>query len=270
MVHGIQFTLDVHLDCVVLQVDVANDFNNILCKVIFQRLQTIRGQLFHLFPFVNSFYAFQFPLFFSHHSLLEDLFIIFSFMGMCYSDPPCWAFFCICIFLCYFQAFSPCVFSLPWLIMTPMSLALPMWFPLLMIIVFQLVFMKLVAQLHNCLVQAPFNLPLRFTFLADFCSSIYDIKILGVLFGSGSFFSSFLQEVLDEDVRHGHVFLKLGDVQVAFGILFQCFIQRFSYLFHYFSFFWVFSSNLPFLIWFCWEILRGFRAQIFLNALKLV
>jgi len=34
------------------------------------------------------------------------------------------------------------------------------------------------------------------------------------------FFSSFLQEVLDEDVRHGDVLSKLRDVQVAFGIFF--------------------------------------------------
>jgi len=48
--------------------------------------------------------------------------------------PPCWAFIYTCLFLCYSQAFFPCVSSFPWLIMTPMSLALPMQFPLLMII----------------------------------------------------------------------------------------------------------------------------------------
>jgi hypothetical protein len=61
-------------------------------------------------------------------------------------------------------------------------------------------------------------LPFKFTFPTNFCSLIYEI--LGVLFGFGSFFSSFLQEVLDEDVRHGDVLSKLGDVQVTFGILF--------------------------------------------------
>jgi hypothetical protein len=35
MAHGIQVILDVHLDWVVLQVDVVNIFHSILCKAIF-------------------------------------------------------------------------------------------------------------------------------------------------------------------------------------------------------------------------------------------
>jgi hypothetical protein len=35
VVHDIRVALDVHLDWVVLQVDVANTFNSILCKIIF-------------------------------------------------------------------------------------------------------------------------------------------------------------------------------------------------------------------------------------------
>jgi hypothetical protein len=47
---------------------------------------------------------------------------------------------------------------------------------------------------------------------------------LGRPFWFWFFFSSFLQEVLDEDVCHGDVLSKLRDVQVAFGILFWRFI----------------------------------------------
>jgi hypothetical protein len=75
-------TLNVHLDWVVLQVDVANTFNSILCEVIFQELHVARGQLILLFHFVHYFYAHQLPLFFGHHSLRKKLFIILSFMGM--------------------------------------------------------------------------------------------------------------------------------------------------------------------------------------------
>ncbi len=38
MVHKIQASLDVHLDLVVLQVDIANAFNIVSHRVIFQKL----------------------------------------------------------------------------------------------------------------------------------------------------------------------------------------------------------------------------------------
>jgi hypothetical protein len=43
MVHGIQVTLDAHPNWVVLQVNIANTFKTILCKVIFQKLQVVKG-----------------------------------------------------------------------------------------------------------------------------------------------------------------------------------------------------------------------------------
>jgi hypothetical protein len=46
------------------------------------------------------------------------------------------------------------------------------------------------------------------------------IKILNIMFGFLSFFSSFLYDVLDENVCHAKALLKLGDVQVTFWILF--------------------------------------------------
>ncbi len=46
LIHGIWITLDVHPNWVVLQMDVANTFNTIFCKAMFQKLQVPIGQLF--------------------------------------------------------------------------------------------------------------------------------------------------------------------------------------------------------------------------------
>jgi hypothetical protein len=70
---------------------------------------------------------------------------------------------------------------------------------------------------------ASFSLPLGFIAPTKFYLPHDGIVILGVPFGYTSFTSSFLQEVLIEDVWHANVFPRLKDVQVAFGILFRCF-----------------------------------------------
>jgi hypothetical protein len=54
--------------------------------------------------------------------------------------------------------------------------------------------------------------------------------VLGIPFGFVSFSSSFLQDVLDEDVRHANLFSRSEDVQVAFKILFHCLVQKLSRL----------------------------------------
>jgi hypothetical protein len=66
----------------------------------------------------------------------------------------------------------------------------------------------------------PFGLPLGPFPLIDFCFMLDGIKILNIMFGFLSFFSSFLYDVLDENVCHAKALLKLGDVQVTFWILF--------------------------------------------------
>jgi hypothetical protein len=53
--------------------------------------------------------------------------------------------------------------------------------------------------------------------------AFYNIRVLGAPFGSVSFFSSFLQNILDEDVHHVDMLLELADIQVAFGILYRYF-----------------------------------------------
>jgi hypothetical protein len=50
-----------------------------------------------------------------------------------------------------------------------------------------------------------------------------NIKVLGIMFRFVSYSSCFLQYALHEDVCHLKALLKLGDVQVAYGILFSCF-----------------------------------------------
>jgi hypothetical protein len=68
MVHDIQASLNVHPDSVVLQVDIANAFNIISLRIIFQKMCVSSGQLFQFIPFVYFSYAPQFPLLFNHHS----------------------------------------------------------------------------------------------------------------------------------------------------------------------------------------------------------
>jgi hypothetical protein len=53
---------------------------------------------------------------------------------------------------------------------------------------------------------------------------------LGVPLGTSSFTSSFIRDSLFKDVQHVDLLLRMGDVQVAFGILTHCFVQRPSYL----------------------------------------
>ncbi len=55
-----------------------------------------------------------------------------------------------------------------------------------------------------------------------------------------------MEEALNEDVQHVDMFLRLGDIYVAFGTLFQCFAQMLSFLFHCFPPFQLFEISLVF------------------------
>jgi len=79
-----------------------------------------------------------------------------------------------------------------------------------------LVFVGLSIQLCKCSAWAPSSLPHGFILPTKFYCPLSNIKILGVPFGSISFTSSFLQEVLGKDVWHVNVFLILRDVYVTF------------------------------------------------------
>jgi hypothetical protein len=80
--------------------------------------------------------------------------------------------------------------------------------------------MGLVVQPCKCLAWALYGLPHGFTLLIDLCCLNDDIKILGVPFGFDCFSLSFLQKVLNENVHHVDELSRLGDVHVAFGVLF--------------------------------------------------
>jgi hypothetical protein len=67
IIHNIKCTLDLHLDWVVLQLDIANAFNSVLKKVIFQKLYVTCGDTIQLIPFVCALYTFESPLFYNHH-----------------------------------------------------------------------------------------------------------------------------------------------------------------------------------------------------------
>jgi hypothetical protein len=49
---------------------------------------------------------------------------------------------------------------------------------------------------------------------------------LGVPLGTITFTSSFIKKTLQKDVRYVDLFPIMGDVQVAFGIITCCFVQR--------------------------------------------
>jgi hypothetical protein len=66
--------------------------------------------------------------------------------------------------------------------------------------------------------------PMRSRFCTIIIAKSRPMKfVMGFRFGFELFFSSILQDALNEDVHHVDVLSRLGDVHVAFGILFQCF-----------------------------------------------
>jgi hypothetical protein len=81
IVHNIRCTLDLHTDWVVLKLNVANAFNLVLRGVIFQEFRVAYGDIMQLIPFVHAFYAFEFPLFYSHHNHENDVMVIPFVMG---------------------------------------------------------------------------------------------------------------------------------------------------------------------------------------------
>jgi len=84
-------------------------------------------------------------------------------------------------------------------------------------------FVGLIVQPCKCLAWSLLGFPLGFSPPFGVYYPLNGIRVLGLPFGSASFSFSFLQVVLNEDVRHVETFLKLKDVQVAFGIFSQCF-----------------------------------------------
>jgi len=87
IIHGIRCTLDLHPNWVVFQLNMANAFNFVSRGVIFQELHVKGGNIIQLIPFVHAFYAFEFPLFYSHCNHEGNVTIIPFAMGTREGDP---------------------------------------------------------------------------------------------------------------------------------------------------------------------------------------
>jgi hypothetical protein len=74
-------TLNLHLNWVILQPDVANAFNSMSKGVTFQKLFVACGNIIQFIPFVHAFYALKSPLLYSHRNYEGDVKIIPSAMG---------------------------------------------------------------------------------------------------------------------------------------------------------------------------------------------
>ncbi len=73
-------------------------------------------------------------------------------------------------------------------------------------------------QLQKCVAWSFFGLSFNFDTPSMFNIPLEGIRVLGVPLGISSFTSSFIKDVLLEDVRHVGLLLIMGDVYIAFGI----------------------------------------------------
>jgi len=64
---------------------------------------------------------------------------------------------------------------------------------------------------------------------SQFTTPSKGIRVLGIPLGISSFTSSFIKDAFLKDIQNVNLLLKMGDVQVAFGILTHCFMQQSSY-----------------------------------------
>jgi hypothetical protein len=72
---------------VVLNLNVAIVFNSVLKGVIFHKLHATCGDIIQFIPFVHTFYAFEYPLFYSHRNCDGNVIVIPSTMGIHQGDP---------------------------------------------------------------------------------------------------------------------------------------------------------------------------------------
>jgi len=79
-------------------------------------------------------------------------------------------------------------------------------------------------QPQKCIAWSSSSLPPDFNNPSQFTTPFERIKILGVLLGTLIFTSSFIKNIMLKDVEYVDFFPKMGDVQMAFGILTCCFV----------------------------------------------
>jgi hypothetical protein len=76
MIHGVRAMLDLHLEWVVLHVDVRNAYNLVSQATIFKDLRSSTNTLDQLFPFIRQFYAHPSLLYFLEVSKHGDIIVI--------------------------------------------------------------------------------------------------------------------------------------------------------------------------------------------------
>jgi len=87
LIRDIRCTLDLHLDLILFQLNMVIVFNLVSRKVIFQEFHATCGDIIKIIIFNCAFYAFEFLLFYNHHSREGDVIIIPFAMGTCQGDP---------------------------------------------------------------------------------------------------------------------------------------------------------------------------------------
>jgi hypothetical protein len=164
VMHNIRYNLDLHLDSVILELDVVHTFNSMSKGVIFQKFRAMGGDIIQLIPFVCAFYAFEFPLFYSHCNCEGDVIIIPFAMGTRQGDLLEKTLFT----LAHFRAlhfivshFPSCLFPS---IANNIHIIGP---PSIVSFIYKHVHIELRAigvsiQLKKCIAWSPFSLPLNF------------------------------------------------------------------------------------------------------------
>jgi len=72
---------------VVFKLNLANAFNLVSRKVIFQKLPIANGNIIHLIPIVCAFYAFEYPMFYNYHNCESNVIVIPPTMGTRQGEP---------------------------------------------------------------------------------------------------------------------------------------------------------------------------------------
>ncbi len=199
-----------------------------LRKVIFQEFHVIGGDIIQLIPFICAFYAFESFMFYSHCNCKGDVTIIPSTMGTHQGDLLRRALFD----LTHFRALHSIVNHFPSCLFPSIIDDTHIISPLSIIsstyehFYIEFYVIGLSIQPQRCVTSPPSSLPPNFNIPSLFTTPFEKIRVLGVSLGTLTFTSSFIKYALLEDVRHVDLLLKMGDVQMAFGILTHCFVQH--------------------------------------------
>ncbi|KAL2649352.1 hypothetical protein R1flu_017480 [Riccia fluitans] len=212
IIHGLRATLDVHPDCVILQVDIRNAFNTVSWEALFRELRVVMGSLDQLFPFMCSFYARHSPLYFSHCSREDEVTLFSSESGTRQGDPLGGALFALA-HLCALRTTASkhplCLF--PSLaddthIVGPPEAIVPTFHTL----EGHLLVVGLTIQPTKCAAWSPFGLSSSLSLPLGFSLPFAGLCVLGTPIGSDSFQASFVRDALEIDVSTVHQLPLLG------------------------------------------------------------